>query len=556
MAKKNTRAARTVESNETKSNQSTEKWLPWLLAAIAFLLFATGFRNEMLAMDDHSATVNNPAVTDFALFNQYNLGMYAPITWLGYAIAFMLGKESSFWYHFLSAIVHALNVVLVFRLFRSLGANLTMTGIIAFFFAIHPLQVEPVAWIAGFSTPMFSMFSLLSMTFYVQHCSDVKAGNNYWLALGMFLLACLSKSAAVTLPLTLFALDFWLKRTQNRQNLLEKVPFFAISLAFGALTLVSRQHAGQLDQPADFSILDRGLMVCHTVLFYWKKLILPTGLSIWYPFQKTNGFWDWTYYASPVVLAAVLFGAWRTRLQMPFLWFGVLFYLSNIILSLPWATFGSFELRSDRYNYLACLGFFAILAALPGYVAEKRPGLTGTTWVVLVGLSLVWLFSSGARIMEWKNTVTLIESALATTGDNFGKAYLWRGTILADQGKGDPALQDFNKALNINPLLYDAYKYRGNIMGVRKNYEPSVADLSKYIEQYPRAAPEIYNRGLSYVNLGKEQEALADFTRCLEIDPTFARAYRARGNTYLKLGQTEKGNADLQEYERLNPQPQ
>jgi tetratricopeptide (TPR) repeat protein len=229
-----------------------------------------------------------------------------------------------------------------------------------------------------------------------------------------------------------------------------------------------------------------------------------------------------------------------------------LFYVSNIILSLPWATFGSFELRSDRYNYLACLGVFAIIAALPGYLAEKKPGLVGTSWALIVGLGLIWLFTAGARIRDWKDTITLIESALATTGDNFGKAYLWRGTILADQGKGDPALQDFNKAMNKNPLLYDAYKYRGNIMGLRKNYEQSVVDLSRYIDHYPEAAPEIYNRGLSYVNLGKDAEALADFNRCLEIDPNFVRAYRARGNTYLKMGETEKGNADLQTYDRLS----
>lgn len=552
MAKKSNRNAQTSDSTAATTSIATEKWLPWALAALAFILYATGLKNEMLSMDDHSATINNPAVTDFNLFGGFNLGMYAPVTWLGYAIAYALGEDGPGWYHFLSALVHAVNVVLVFQLFRRLGNNLTIAGLIAFFFAVHPLQVEAVSWIAGFSTPLFSLFCLLSMQFYLRHIADAKPGSNYWISLGMFLLACLSKSAAVTLPLTLIVLDLWTKRSQNRQTYLEKVPYFALSLGFGILTLVSRQHAGQLDQPADFSILDRGLMACQTVLFYWQKLILPTGLSIWYPFVKTNGAWDWTYYASPVILAAILYGAWRSRLAMPILWVGILFYLSNIVLSLPWATFGSFELRSDRYNYLACLGIFAILAALPGYFSEKRPGWVGTTWAVLIGLSLVWLFTAGARISAWKNTITLIESAMATTGDNFGKAYLWRGTILADEGKGDPALQDFNKALNINPLLYDAYKYRGNIMGLRKNYEQSIADLSKYIEQHPDAAPEIYNRGLSYINTGKDTEAMADFNRALEIDSTFFRAYRARGNMYLKSGETEKGNADLQQYDKYD----
>ncbi len=553
MAKKSTAASRSKDQNSSQSNVPLEKWLPWALAGLSFLLFATGFKNEMVSMNDHLATLKNPAVTDFALFSGFNQGMFAPLTWLGYAIAYQLGGESSILYHVLSALVHAANVLLVFQLFRRLGSNMTVAGFVAFFFAVHPIQVESVAWIAGFSTPLFAMFSLLAMNFYVKHCADEKSGNNYVIALGMFLLACLSKSIAVTLPLTLLVLDIWLKRPQNRRLYLEKIPFVAISLVFGILTLYSRQEAGPLDQPADFSLLDRGLMACYTILFYWKKIIMPTGLSIWYPFVKTNGAWNWTYYASPVLLAGILFGVWRSRNVMPLLWVGVLFYLSNIIISLPWATFGSIELRSDRYNYLACLGIFAILTALPAYFSEKKPTWVAPAWAALAGFGVIWLITAGSRVLEWKNTISLVESALVTTGDNFGKAYYLRGSVLADAGKGDPALQDLNKALNINPLLYDAYKYRGNIMGVRKNYEASVNDLSKYIKQFPEAAPEIYNRGLSLTNLNQDSLALTDYNRCLELDPKFFRAYRARGNTYLKLGETEKGNADLQEYDRMKP---
>lgn len=549
MAKKKSAATRSATKNKDNSNVSTEKWLPIALAAFAFLFFSIGFKNEML-LSDPAATFNNPAVTDFALISDFNLGMYAPLTWMGYALAYLLGEEGSFWYHLLSAMVHAVNVLLVFRLFQRIGTTITIAGLIAFFFAIHPIQVESVAWISAFSTPLFSMFCLLSLNYYLRYCADGHIGKHYWMALVMFLLACLSKSLALTLPLTFLVLDYWIKREQNRRTYLEKVPFFAISIIFGALTLVTRQHAGPLDQPADFSILDRGLMVCHTVLFYWKMLIAPNGQSIWYPFEQVNGHWDWTYYASPVLLAAILFGAWRSRLKMPVLWFGILFYLSNIIFSLPWVTFGSFELCADRYNYLACLGIFAIMTALPTYFKDKKPVWESRIWAILFGLGALWLFGSGARIGKWKNTITLVESALATTGDNFGKAYLWRGTTLADEGKGDPALQDLNKAIDKNPMLYEAYKYRGNIMGVRKNYEQSIFDLSKYIAQFPDAAPEIYNRGLSFVNLGNDKAALADFNHCLDIDPDFTRAYRARGNTLLKLGETEKGNADLQEYER------
>ncbi len=553
MAKKSASKSKSPSPQASKPDGiPAERWLPWALAALAFLLFSTGFGNQLLSMDDHSATVDNPAVKDFKIFDNVNLGMYAPVAWLGYAIAYALGKDNPLWYHLLSALVHAANVWLVFRLFRRLEASVTLAAVVAFFFAVHPMQVEAVAWIAAFSTPLFAMFSLLAMNFYIEHTRQTSFGKNYWLALGMFLLACLSKSAAVTLPLALLALDFWLKRPVNQRHVLEKIPFFALALAFGIATFYTRTKAGHTDTPADFSLLDRGLMACHTILFYWKKLLLPTGLSIWYPFEKTGGGWHWSYHAAPFALAGLVFLAWRSRREMPVLWWGVVFYLANIIVALPYATFGTFELRSDRYNYLACLGIFAIMASLPSFFKEKKPGLAGAGWAVLAGLGIIWLVTSALRIRDWKDTAVLRDKAIAAEGDNFGKAYLWRGMYLGDKGKLAESIQDLSKAIQKNPSLTEAYKYRGGLYGFAKQYEKSVGDLTKYLEQNPSDGEQYYNRGLSLLNLGRTREAIADFSKSLELNPDFVRAYLARGNAYRAIGETAKGDADLAEWKKKN----
>lgn len=551
MAKKSTsRPKSPVPPTAQSAGASAERWIPVALAALAFILFSTGFGNQLLSMDDHSATVDNPAVRDFQVFTNINLGMYAPVTWLGYGIAYAFGKESPFWYHLLSALVHAANVWLVFRLFRRLSASMMVASVVALFFAVHPVQVEAVAWIAAFSTPLFAMFNLLAMNFYVEHTKRESIGQYYWLALGMFLLACLSKSAAVTLPLAMLALDIALKRPFRQRTLLEKVPFFALSVAFGIATLYTRTKAGHADTPADFNLLDRGLMICHTILFYWKKLLLPTGLSIWYPFEKTAGGWDWPYYAAPFALAGLVFLAWRSRRAMPVLWWGVLFYLANVVISLPYATFGTFELRSDRYNYLACIGIFAILASLPDYFKEKRPGWVGVLWAVLAGFGFIWLATSALRIRDWKDTITLIDKAIAAEGDNFGKAYLWRGMALGDKGKVQQSIEDLSKAIGKNPDLADAYKYRGSLYGLTKQYDKSVADLSKFLEKNPDAAEQYYNRGLSLLNLNRTQDAIADFNKTLELNPEFARAYRTRSNAYRAIGDMAKAEADMAEWEK------
>lgn len=551
MAKK--QAQKTPKSNVTETPDNTAQWLPWLLAGVAFVLYSTGFSNEMSILYDKEATIANPAVKNFLVFSGFNLGMYAPVTWIGYQIAYVIGKESPNMYHILSAVVHAVNVVLVFRLMMRLNTGLTAAALVALFFGIHPLQVESVAWIAGFSTPLFSMFSLLSMHYYLRYASNAEngLGKHYWVSIGMFLLACLAKSAAVTLPLTLLVLDWWKKRPINTKVLLEKGPFFLISLGFGLLTLYSRQFAGQPNQPADFNLLDRGLMACHSIVFYWKKLLFPMDLSIWYPFVKTEGTWTWDYYAAPFLLFGILFLAWRSRHAWPIVWVAVLFYLSNIALSLPWSTFGVFELRADRYNYLASIGFFALLAHLPALIKDKKPTWGTAVWGLLLGLAFTWLITSALRIRDWKNTTSLIETAIAATGDNFGKAYLLRGMSYGKASDAQKAIQDFSRALQLNPDLYEAYKFRGNIFGMLKNYDQSVDDLSKFLERYPEEVPELYNRGLSYANLEKNQEAIADFTTAIALDTTFARLYRARGNCLLKMGETEKGNADLKKWDAL-----
>lgn len=530
--------------------------MPWVAAGIAFLLFATGFNNPMVAMDDHSATVNNPVVRDFSLkiFTQFNLGMYAPITWLGYALAQAIGGGSPLWYHLFSAAVHMANVVLVFRLFHRLESNTTVAFFIALFFAIHPMQVESVSWIAAFSTPLFALFSLLALHAYARYTEQEPWNKTYWMALGFFVLACLSKSTAVALPLSLLAVDLWLKRAWlSRQSILEKAPFFVLAIGFGLLAFYSRAQAGHPGESlaGGFSPVDRILMASHTVLFYWTKILLPLGLSIWYPFEKTAaGGWHWTYYAAPVVLAIILGLVWRSRNTAPFLFRGVLFYLANIVLSLPFYTVGTFELRGDRYNYLAILGIFALLAAMPAFFKEKNPKLAERLWIALTVLGLFWLLISVGRIRDWRDTQVLIDTAVEHQGDNFGKAYLWKGMDYGDKGDMKGALENFSKAIRINPDLTDAYKFRGGLLGIAKQYERSLEDLDKYLEKIPDDPEILYNRSLTLVNLKRWQEALNDLNKTLELAPEFTRAYRARGNVRKELGDTEGGEADLQEFEK------
>lgn len=552
MAKKTTSTAK-----KAAPEPAPQTWLQWIPPALAFILFSMGLRNEMLGIDDHTATLYNPAVTEFEPFTRFNLGMYAPLTWLGHAIAYAVGKENPLPYHLLSLLVHVFNVWLAGRLALRLTQSQQTAFWITLLFAIHPVQVESVAWIAGFSTPLYALFYLLGCLAYLKHTEGgPDQRQQYGLALGAFVLACLSKSAAVTLPLVLPLLDWWAGRSPfDRRRMLGYAPFFALALVFGVLTIHARNISGMdIAGENGHSLLDRFLMVCYAPVLYWYKILLPFKLNIYYSFDKINGRFPWPYWVAPVVLAGAFFAAWRYRRSARYVWFGLLFYMANLSVMLPFRSLGTFELCADHYNYVAIIGIAMMLVLGVKALAERYPGAAG----LFRGVSGLWIAMlivlCVMQIRTWKTSISVVTHAIDNGSHHDGLLYEGRANAYAQKKELKKALQDYTKAIEINPERWDSYKYRGSLFGVLKQYDRSAADLSKYLEKYPDDPEQLYNLGLTLFNLNHQAEGIKALDRCLEINPDFARAYRARGNAYLSMGDSARAQIDLQEFERRQGQ--
>lgn len=556
MAKRQIRAQRKPTAQPAKKPLQDQRWVIWVPVIVAVLLYLTGLKNEMLGVDDHTATVDNPAVRDGKLFTHFNLGMYAPMTWMGYALAHALGGNNPVWYHLLSLLVHAANTWLVCRLLlRLTGGQMPAAVAVAFIFAAHPIQVESVAWIAGFSTPLYALFYLLACHRFLDFRERPGEWKAYGLALLFFVLASLAKSAAVTLPLTLAVLDMWRSNAPTwRRRLLEYAPFGVVALGFGLLTIYSREqamlHTPVLTDPING--WERLLVLCYTPLFYWWKMLLPLQLNIYYSFDKVDTQFPWTYYAAPFALAAAFLVMWHYRRQASWAWQGVLWYFSAIMVMLPWKSLGSFEMRADHYNYLALIGFAWVV--VKGWSALQQQ--LSNTWKISLPPSLlgVWMLALAAlsllQIRTWKDTITVITHAIDNGYTQNGLLYAGRAKAWGSRGKLQEALADFDKALETNPQLTEVYKYRGALLGFAQRFEASLRDLNIYIEKHPDEAEAWYNRALTLVNLDRFEEALRDLNRTLELDSNFTRAYRARGNVRQQLGDQAGSAADLAEYER------
>ena len=545
------RPSRTVAA--TAEPIDWNRWAIWVPVILAFLMFATGLNNAMTGIDDHASTTDNPVVTNFSLtsvFNHFNLGMYAPLTWIGYAFAYMLGKENALTYHLLSLLVHTFNTWLVYRLLVKLEVRQSLILPIAILFAIHPIQVESVAWIAGFSTPLYSMFSLLAFTFYLDYAADRPARyRSYALALGMFVLACLAKSAAVTVPLTLIILDWWKKpqRLTRIQQWAAYVPFFLIALGFGLLTIYSREQAGTIvgTNVNGYTALERVLLVCYAPLFYIWKMLVPLKLNVYYSFDKIDGQLPWQYFASPVVVAALAWAAWRYRSVAPYLAIGLLFFISNIAVALPFATLGTFELCADHYNYIACIGIFFILAEGLQALQQRYPGNAGA----LKTIAYIWFAAVFVlcfrQIRIWKDSITVISNAIDNGYYHQGMMFLGRGVAYGDIGRPQEAIQDFTRAIEIDPNKRDAYKFRGSLYAQAGELDLALADLLKYVTLDTADAVSWNNIAMIYMRKNQLPQALEAFNQTIAIKPDAAISYQNRAKIHEMMGNTQLMQADL-----------
>ncbi len=396
-------------------------WLPELVLVLsAVAIYAVSVQNGFVFFDDDKAilynrTLQNPSFGKF--FSGQNLGMYAPLTWIAYWTGSVLSGKEAWGFHALGLALHALNSILAFTLLRRLTQRSWPAFFAALLFAVHPMQVEAVSWAAALSTVLFSTFYLLSLIAYLNWLVPAgvaaKTGGSsptpLWLGISVlaFLAACLSKSAAVTLPLVLLAMIFYVSKKELGKFWLSIIPFGILSLIFGLYTFSTRAQEGHDIEAtsAAFSTLDRFWMVCQTILFYPFKLLVPIGYSVSYPFVKMEGAWQWSYYAAPLALLALAFFFWKKGRNYPDLMLGISLYFLPLTVMLPFRTVGSFELRSDRYVYLSCIGLFFIAAVL----LEKLE--SGARNGVMIALAAGFGFLAFRQTAVWKDGVALFKTA-------------------------------------------------------------------------------------------------------------------------------------------------
>lgn len=481
------------------------------LVAGIFALYSHVFRCEFLVFDDDSHVTANPAVMHGLSLGAIQYGcthfigtQWIPLTWISHALDVSLFGLDPGWHHLMNVAFHALNACLVFFAFLSLTAEFLPSVAMAALFAVHPLDVESVAWIAERKNVLSTTFWLLAMCAYARH---VKASHSRWLwgVAAMMALGLLAKPMLVTLPCALLLLDFWpLKRVRTvgwPRLLLEKAPLFLLSIASSSMTMFAAGHDGFMVKSEALTLSQRLANATVSFASYVEKLAWPQHLAILYPFRAHCT-------TSEIVGAVLLLGAVTIVClafvrKMPFLLIGWLWFLGTLAPVSGIVQVGATG-SADRMTYIPQLGiFFAVVWAaqrLPRPALRWAPAFCSLVVVAFAARTFI-------RIEDWTDTVTLFEPCTIESPGNF-QAQAVTGMGWLRRGGYPEALAHFRAAEKIKPWDQGLEVLLGDSLAHVGQNEEALNHLRKAVLLDPKDEHARHNLVILLMNQGRQKEAM------------------------------------------------
>lgn len=531
--------------------------LLWLFAilAVTFVVYLPSLGNGFLNWDDNFYVTDNPIVahpTLRGLLTENLGGNYHPLTMASLALNYRMSGLDAGSYHWMNLLIHLANTALVFFFVRALSGGRLWTSVVtSLFFGIHPMHVESVAWISERKDVLYAFFYLIGLLTYLRYL----AGGRGWLVATWlaFVLSVASKPAAVVLPLTLFLIDWFRRRPLSISVILEKIPFFAVSVAAGALTFLAQKGVGAVHAEL-WSPLQKVLFASVGTLMYVAKLFVPIHLAAVYPLPSTSAthYATW-YYVAPFIVLAGLLASLVVGLRFRPVLFGVAFFFINILLVLQLVSVGA-ALLAERYTYIPYIGLFIALA----WWLDEPAGTPRARWkptiavvcLLLVPLSVVQTWN---RCHVFHDPETFWNDAIDKYPGKIVDAYYNRANYLVKQGRLEAALQDYNRALDLNAGVPRTWYNKGLLLAQLDRTDSALVAFDHVVALDPKHVDALNNRGAMRYKKGDLEGAVADFSRILELNPRYRDGYLNRAVAYADLKEYEKSVADRQRGIDLDP---
>lgn len=617
---------RSAARPEARTNEAMSRGTGWLiglaLGLITLALYSPAIRHDFIAYDDQQYVTENSHVqaglTARGMVWAFgkHAGNWHPLTWLSHMVDCQLYGLKPAGHHLTNVLFHAANTVLLFWVLRLMTGAPRRSAVVAALFGWHPLHVESVAWVAERKDVLSAFFFMLTLWAYARYAQvqspkskvqspEAPGGAThhasifhplsslfYLLSLFLFALGLMSKPMLVTLPCVLLLLDYWPLRRLSFSPLhrstallvrlaVEKIPFFALTAVDCVLTASAQQAA--MVSTTGLTISQRLAHALLAYVHYLTTLFVPRKMAVYYPYDQSP--------SSPEILLAGIVLALTTVLLLRlaagrrYPAVGWLWFLGMLVPVIGLVQVGD-QAWADRYTYLPSVGLFIVVVWGAAELAGKVPaGRSVLRWLtVAVGVAL--LFGTSAQLRHWKDTRTLFEHAARVTRNNplattllgtllaqegkldqaieyyrtalryvpgFPEGHFYLGHAFDQQGKLDDAIAEYRKALWFRPTQEQTHIFLGTALAKQNKQEEAANHYRTALKLNPDSAVAHNNLAKLFHTQGRLDEAIAQYSAALRCDPSLAQAHNNLGVLLLQKGRLAEGTAQLREALRLKP---
>jgi Flp pilus assembly protein TadD len=467
---------------------------------------------------------------------------YYPVVHSAFWLMHRALGENTTGYHLVNITLHATSAWFVALILLRLGVPGAQLAAVVF--ALHPVHVESVAWITELKNTLSGVFYLTAAWAYLRFDEDRRT-SRYALALGLFVLALLSKSVTATLPAALLVIFWWRRgRLEWRRDVWALVPFFVLGVAGGMLTAwVERVFVGAEGEPYQLTLIERGLVAGRAVWFYLWKLLWPANLTFIYPrWQVSQGvWWQYLFPAGVLALLAALWW-WRTRARGPLA--AMLFFSGTLVPALGFIDVYPFRYSfvADHFQYLASLGVIALFAAGLVQCSHARMRCAGRAEIAAsVALAIPLAVLTWHQCHQYADAETLYRTTISRNPsswmahNNLGVLKLRGSSADLDQ-----AIGHFRDALRLYPDHAGAHNNLGVAYQRLGRFEDARSEHSEAVRLQPDNVEARYNLGMDAQALGRLDEALRLYQDVLRLSPNLAAARNNLGTTLAQLGRFDE----------------
>jgi tetratricopeptide (TPR) repeat protein len=528
--------------------------------------------HDFVNYDDDLFVYENPQVRNgfskegvIWAFTSFSPDYWKPLSWLSHMLDCELFGLRPGMHHLTNLLLHVANTVLLLLVLNRISGALWPSSFVAALFALHPLHVESVAWVAERKDVLGAFFWFLTIWAYSRYVDRPLFGR-YLLVLLLFALGIMAKPMVVTLPFVLLLLDYWplermqlhsmklkgergMKQSSAFRLVCEKIPLFVLSGAITVVTIIAQRQVGALKSIEAYPLTLRIANALVSYISYIGKMVWPHKLAVFYPYPTAIPLWQSAGAGLLLIIVTVLF--MKAAANRPYLVVGWLWYLVTLLPVIGLVQVGG-QAMADRYTYLSLIGLFIIIAwGVPSLLAGWRQGKKAIALASAV-LLLGFVTCSVLQVRYWRDSVSLFRHTDKVTSNN-DVAHNHLGIALASQGKLEEAMSHYAAALRIKPREQYVHSNLGIALVRQGRLQEAIVHYEEALRIRPDFALAHNNLGNALATQGKLEEAMSHFSEALRSKPDFAEAHNNLGNALAIQGKFEEAMNHFSEALRSKP---